>query len=178
MWSHYSNNHKGICIEFDSSSDFFNGKYTNACTLFGGKISDYYKNIGQLRKIDYRDERPTYICPSEIEYDTESWFIKSLEWRYEEELRLLLPIDLAIEIDNNDMIFYPVEPKIIKSIILGCKMEKNTKKEIVDKCEKYGIKVREAFIHSHKFKIEIMEYDESNHGRYKNIFNLNRISSW
>ena len=27
MWAHYSNNHKGICLELDKDSDFFNGKY-------------------------------------------------------------------------------------------------------------------------------------------------------
>ena len=101
-----------------------------------------------------------------------------MEWSYEEESRLLLPIDLAEKIDDSDMIFYPVEPEIIKSITLGCRMSKNDKKEIFDKCEKYGIKVREAFIHSHKFKLDIFEYNESNHSKYQNMFNLNRIPSW
>ncbi len=27
MWSHYANNHKGICIEFDLNDSFFHGKY-------------------------------------------------------------------------------------------------------------------------------------------------------
>ena len=178
MWSHYASNHEGICIEFDGSSDFFNGKYTDACEFFGSRQKDHYENIGQLRKVDYKNERPSYMDPGEIEYNTESWFVKSLEWSYEEELRLILPIDLAKGIENSDMLFYPVEPKIIKSIILGCRMSIDNKKEIFAKCKEYGIKVYEAFIHSHKFELEIVEYAESNHNSYQNMFNLNRISSW
>lgn len=178
MWSHYANNHTGICIEFDGSSDFFNGQYTNASVLWGNPIKDHYRNIGQLRKVDYKNERPTYIDPSEIEHDTESWFVKSLEWSYEEESRLLLPTDLAEQNKKLNMLFYSVDPKIIKSITLGCQMSKDIKREIFNKSKEYGIKIYEAFIHSHQFKLDIVEYAESNHNSYKNMFNLNRISSW
>jgi len=95
MWAHYANNHSGICIEFDRTADFFNGKYKNATELMGEKIKDRYQNIGVIRHVEYQIERPTYIEPSKLEYDTESWFIKSPEWKYEEEQRLLLPLDLA-----------------------------------------------------------------------------------
>lgn len=178
MWAHYANNHAGICIEFDKNADFFNGKYKNATKCLGQTIDDHYQNIGVLRKVDYRLERPTYVEPSELEYDTESWFVKSPEWKYEEELRLLLPLDLAKRVPNLDMLFYPVEVGIIKSIILGCQMPMSTKKEIDTQCKKYGIKVLEAFIHSHQFKLDIVDYDESNQSKYHNMYNLNRITSW
>ena len=178
MWAHYANNHAGICIEFDRNADFFNGKYKNATKLFDKTIGDHYNNIGELRKVDYELERPTYIEPSELEYDTESWFVKSPEWKYEEEERLLLPLDLAQKIPGMDVPFYSVDPKIIKSIILGCQMAVKTKKEVVKLCYRHGIKVRETFIHSHQFKLHIVNYDESNQGRYHNMYNLNRVTSW
>ncbi|CAK2833463.1 DUF2971 domain-containing protein [Vibrio crassostreae] len=178
MWAHYANNHAGICIEFDRDADFFNGKYKNATKFFDKTMVDHYKNIGELRKVDYELERPTYIEPSELEYDTESWFVKSPEWKYEEEQRLLLPLDLAKRIPDMNIPFYPVEPKIIKSIILGCQMPVNIKKEVVKHCNKHGIKVRESFIHSHQFKLHIVDYEESNQGKYHNMYNLNRITSW
>jgi hypothetical protein len=180
MWAHYANNHAGICIEFDKSADFFNGKYKNATKsiFLDETIEDCYKNIGELRKVDYEIERPTYIEPSELEYDTESWFVKSPEWKYEEEQRLLLPLDLAEKSPGLDIPFYSVEPRIIKSIILGCQMRVSTKKEVVKQCQRYGIKVREAFIHSHQFKLHIVDYDESNQGGFHNMYNLNRITSW
>lgn len=95
MWAHYANNHTGICIEFDRNAEFFNGQYKNACGLFGRTVKDYYQNIGKLREVKYEIERPMYVEPSELEYNTESWFVKSPEWEYEEEQRLLRPLDLA-----------------------------------------------------------------------------------
>jgi len=67
---------------------------------------------------------------------------------------------------------------IIKSITLGCQMPASTKKEISEKCKLHEIKVQEAFIHAHQFKLDIIDYDESNQGKYHNMYNLNRITSW
>lgn len=175
MWAHYANNHAGICIEFDKTAEFFNGKYKNAASLFGESRVDSYKNIGQLRKVEYKIERPSYILPSELEYDTESWFVKSPEWKYEKEHRLLLPIDSAIKSSDNILLF-PIESKMIKSIIMGCQMLVSEKREVYEKCKCLGIKVQEAFIHSHKFKLDIVDYDESNQNKYINIYNLNRMT--
>ncbi|EHK5112035.1 DUF2971 domain-containing protein [Vibrio parahaemolyticus] len=178
MWAHYANNHAGICIEFDKAADFFNGKYKNATTFLGERVDDHYQNIGELREVNYTIERPTYIEPSELERDTESWFVKSPEWEYEQEQRLLLPLDLAEYIPNVDFPFFSVEPTMIKSIILGCQMPVSKKKEVVEQCAKFGIKVREAFVHSHQFKLDIVDYNESNQSKYHNMFNLNRVTSW
>ncbi len=176
MWAHYAKNHEGICIEFDGSTEFFKGKYKDASKLFGETVKDRYRNIGELRKVDYKLERPMYLEPSELEYDTEAWFVKSSEWAYEEEQRILLPLDLAQQIPALDMLFYAVEPDIIKSIILGCQMSSTTKREVAEHCKRHGIKVREAFISSHQFKLEIVDYEESNQSKYQNMYNLNRIT--
>ncbi|WP_415886138.1 hypothetical protein [Providencia rettgeri] len=135
-----------------------------------------YDNIGVIKPITYTSERPTYLEPTELEYDTESWFIKSSDWHYEEEQRLLLPIECALEKKN--LLFYEIEPKMIKSIILGCQMDKNTKREIFNKCVALNIPVKESFIHSHQFKLDFFEYDEKNHSNFKNMFNLNKISNY
>lgn len=186
MWSHYAQNHEGICIEFDSNAEFFNGKYKDASRdLFGGQSPVYkyksrYENIGVIKPVEYKIERPTYIEPQELEYNTDSWFVKSPEWEYEEEQRLLLPTDLAEEVEKDGLIlqFYPLDKKDIKSIILGCQMPAKTKKEVYEKCKALGIQVKEAFIHAHKFKLEIVNYDENNQGNYRNQYNLNRVTKW
>jgi len=178
MWSHYAKNHEGICIEFDKNADFFNGKYKDVTNFFDKPVKDHYCNIGELRKVEYKLERPVYLEPSELESDTEAWFVKSPEWEYEQEQRLLLPLDLAQKTSGLDMPFYPVNPQMIKSIIFGCQMSSSIKKEVAEHCKKHGIKVREAFINSHQFKLDIVDYDESNQSRYQNMYNLNCISRW
>lgn len=177
MWAHYANNHEGICIEFDRRADFFNGKFKDAPSrIFGTLSKDCYPNIGVLKQVKYDIERPTYIEPHELEHDTESWFVKSPEWRYEKEWRLLLPIDHALRVEGSDFFFYPVESNIIKSVIVGCQMPVEQKKEVYKKCKSHSIQVREAFVHSHQFKLDIIDYDESNQSKYINIYNLNRVT--
>jgi len=181
MWAHYADNHKGICIELDPNAEFFNGQYKDApsriCKIFNSLESkDRYQNIGVLKPVNYSVERPKYLEPQELEYNTESWFVKSPEWSYENELRLLLPIDNAEKTQNSDLYFYALNPNIIKSIIVGCQMPINKKLEIFEKCQHLGIKVKEAFIHSHQFKLDIVDYDEANHSSYINIYNLNRVT--
>ncbi|WP_114324918.1 DUF2971 domain-containing protein [Candidatus Colwellia aromaticivorans] len=185
MWSHYANDHAGICIELDANAEFFNGEYTDAPSkIFDDFSPDYshkdcYENIGVIKPVDYTIERPKYIEPQELEYNTESWFVKSPEWSYEEEQRLLLPIDHAemVETQDSTLFFYPIEPSIIKSVIVGCQMPTNIKKEVYIKCKALGIQVKEAFVHSHQFKLDIIDYDESNHSSYRNMYNLNRITN-
>ena len=168
MWAHYANNHSGICIEFDSSAEHFNGKFKD----------NRYENIGILKKVNYQLERPTYIEPQEIENNTSSWFIKSHEWEYEEEQRILISLDMAKQNDSKSMYFFELDPSVIKSIILGCQMDNSKKEEIFNKCQKLGIKVKESFIHSHQFKLDIVDYNPKNHTQYFNEFNLNRITKW
>ncbi|MCX6061808.1 MAG: DUF2971 domain-containing protein [Campylobacterales bacterium] len=180
MWAHYANNHSGICIEFDSSAIHFNGKFKDAsiCEFTGNTIKDHYKNIGILKKVEYQLERLSYIEPQEFESNTSSWFVKSPEWKYEEEQRMLISLDSAIRDSNNNMYFFEMEPTIIKSVILGCQMQASVKSEIFKKCQKLGIKVKEVFIHAHQFKLDIVDYSPENHRKYFNEYNLNRITHY
>ena len=79
---------------------------------------------------------------------------------------------------DKSMYFFELEPSIIKSIILGCQMKKSEKDEIFNKCQKFGISVKESFIHSHQFKLDIIDYHPKNHNKYFNELNLNRITKW
>lgn len=185
MWAHYAVNHRGICVEFDRNAPHFTGKYKNASkSIFTDELRpDYYQNIGVLRDVDYQIERPSYIDPNELEYDTDSWFVKSPDWKYEEELRMLVSLDIAStkEVDSDNvsptMHFIDIPPPYLKSVILGCQMKPEEKQQIVDRCQSRNIKVKECFIHPHRFELVIVDFDIGNHSRFLNEFNLNRITS-
>lgn len=178
MWSHYANNHEGICIEFDLENSFFNGKYKKSCfdVFSGSTVVDHYANIGVISRVKYSTERPTFIDPSEISYDTEFWFIKSNDWAYENEYRLLLPTDHAIR--EKEMLFYKIDKASIKSVIVGCKMSSNVKREIFDICYPLGIKVKETFVNSAKFKLDIFDYHHQNHNKHINYYNFAKMSKY
>ncbi len=111
MWSHYANNHRGICIEydFDIAPSFFElvqpVKYTrvypylNLKNVYSGRI-DYWK------------------------YLKTSLTTKYIDWKYEKEWRLI------IAGYSNKKLFHI--PQLIKSIFLGCEISVDDCKEIKD----------------------------------------------
>jgi len=107
------------------------------------------------------------------------FFGKTMDDHYQNigELRkVIYTLELATVPPKSDMYFYALEPKMIKSVILGCQMPVATKKEVYEKCKNLGIKVREAYVHSHQFKLDIVDYDEQNQSEYINMYNLNRMT--
>lgn len=161
MWSHYSENHTGIVIEFDIKHPFFNKKF---------KEKDK-KYEGTPQKVFYRKERL-----KTSNYLLEPFFHKSLEWMYEQEYRMLLPLskynkilihekycnenflnecvnssynaelkkfnDYFFEVKNsfntslinnqNTMFMFKVPPNAIKSVYLGCKISKENKEKLIN----------------------------------------------
>lgn len=176
MWSHYGNNHEGICIEFDANADFFNGKYKGSSQGVFGEVAskDYYKNVGELKKVNYSKTRPLFIDPSELQDDTESWLTKSEDWEYEQEYRILLPVEHTVR--YKEMLFYRVDKESIKSVIIGCQVSQATKIEIYSICSKLGIAVKESFINSAAYKLDIVGYHPDNHHSHINYYNLAKVT--
>ena len=136
MWAHYAKDHTGVCIGYDYNCDFFHNKYS----------CNYSNNVGKIRKVEYTKERPKYYDPSELVNNTSEWFKKSKDWNYEEEYRILLPIDDAVlkEKPGSTIFLYEIQPKHIKQVILGCRMEDDDKKQIYEKLTGYDIQIIEA----------------------------------
>jgi hypothetical protein len=99
MWSHYADNHRGICLAFDTAN-----------TLFA-----------MAREVRYRNDYPRFVAhamgPDEI---FEAIHTKSDAWSYEDEFRLLgirsMP-GLPMQLDGD---FLPLQDGTLKFVILGC----------------------------------------------------------
>lgn len=76
MWSHYAEQHKGVCLKFD--------------TTVGGEESIF--NQKYLTPVEYSEETPVFApgCDDLSGLARKSIFRKSLAWEYEEEWRLIL----------------------------------------------------------------------------------------
>lgn len=138
MWSHYANNHKGFCVEYDleplirttqfarNESDFYKDKEkyieerTSAIVKAGLFPIEYSANrvnipVSKLNKLEL-DEKGCLIYNCKIEdliYKT--IIVKSTKWKYEKEWRLIL--DEKISNYFNNKIPFPYA----KSIYLGCR---------------------------------------------------------
>jgi hypothetical protein len=105
MWSHYADNHRGICLEFGVFNDLFS----------------------KARQIAYRSEYPRWM-PHEFEVQQERTIeiilTKAADWSYEREFRIVslmpgsAPHWLRAQGD-----FFRLPAAALKSIIVGCESD-------------------------------------------------------
>ena len=145
MWSHYSDSHKGFCVELDR-------KNLIGCT------ENYYQQTGlaiKLFKVKYEDDYPKLLGLPGM--DSAEWMkryvIKSLKWEDESEYRLM----------NLKTTDFPVQlnASVITKVILGCQMSDNDQEEIIHELLKQGggIALEKAVKSKDKFGLEFVPVD-------------------
>lgn len=114
MWSHYADCHRGMVIELDESHQSLNKRRSSA------------DEFGCLRPVTYSQMR-TQMTMDVIE--AERFFevfalTKSAHWSYEEELRLVWPLQFAdktLDTPVGPIALIAVPPDALVSVTLGCK---------------------------------------------------------
>lgn len=154
MWSHYAENHTGLCIEYErpESPDFVDMKYseyrprikTSKLTSFLAAktilVEDYNQNFDQ----SIIDELMT-------PYQT-----KAKEWEYEQEVRCMITSKSKSLIKDGDDFYYKM-PKPTK-IIIGCRASGKELNELIKIAKKMSIrytflkKENETFLLKEKHK--------------------------
>ncbi|MBW5377752.1 DUF2971 domain-containing protein [Brachyspira pilosicoli] len=120
MWSHYSDKHKGICIEYNITSIFsrtnFILKKINYNKIFrNDDIKNYLlSNNNIFGNISNNENKKIYNI-------IDTFIVKSKEWEYEDEYRILF-YDEKNENPNGRSIDLP-----IKSICFGIQTSKEDK---------------------------------------------------
>ena len=132
MWSHYANNHKGICAEYDFTD------VNSACTF--GCIPVIYTNAYFLQQ-NYAENGVRRIL--------DLVYTKALEWQNEKEWRLS-----AIE-ERVDHIGYKTEFCLPKCIYLGCKAEEHLKAEMHSYCVDKGITLYQMKLHPGSYTLDV-----------------------
>lgn len=93
MWAHYTNNHTGVCLEFEVTFDHVFKVEYKCKKMFKGitlETYDSYMNINNIQ---------------------ETLRIKAKDWKYEQEHRMLIPLDNPLIIKENDLYFMPFQQK-------------------------------------------------------------------
>lgn len=136
MWSHYSESHKGICVQYEFEDIFMNN------------VEDEENGINIILPMQYSDKVPIIK-----EYGKEAikpiYFTKSEEWSYEKEWRVL--INNKEIIDNKGLSFIKM-PKP-RSIILGCKASEDTINKAKEICKKRSIELYHMKRFNFEFKL-------------------------
>ena len=118
MWSHYADKHQGICIEYDISN------ISKRKEIIFKKIK-YHTKMNRYRSFTSNDDLTIRNFAvdeyTEINHIIESFTIKSKEWEYEDEYRILF-YDEKNENPSGALINLP-----IKSICFGVQTSKEDK---------------------------------------------------
>jgi hypothetical protein len=129
MWSHYANNHRGLCLVFDPFVDL-----------------SYFLTAG----VEYTDEfKPLNYFQNKDDALMKMAVTKSLEWAYEEEVRVILPIQNGKQFFNK---------QALKGIIFGCRTPYKQIEEIknIVKESGYGdIYYKKAAMERNRFQLTI-----------------------
>jgi hypothetical protein len=97
MWSHYAENHQGVCLQFERMKDFL--------------------TLGHAVRVDYRKNLPVVNWIVNFFKDTKHILLaKHPCWKYERERRIT-------SIDNANR-HLPLRPDALTGIILGCRIRK------------------------------------------------------
>ena len=140
MWSHYSNKHQGICLEFDAGQPV----------------------IGNAFQVEYHDALPVLDILTFVEKDAFQVFVtKSPDWSCEDEYRILARDGGAddvppsfIPITRND--FLPLPPGALTAIIAGCRANFDEIKALVEKYAP-GMPVKRAVQAPDRYSLSIQE---------------------
>ena len=127
MWSHYADYNRGVCFKFDLY------KIELATGLFSDII--YVKN------------KPIYDYTNKNE-DKSKWFIyKSIVWKYEREIRGIIPPPENAKNERYRKVKFPKEA--LKEIIFGANYtDKSKYDEVIGLCKEHGF---------HNVKFSVMQ---------------------
>lgn len=133
MWSHYSDGHRGICLEFDTTKNFF---------LFDVAL-----------KVSYDDLYPSIDIINMGKFDEyrKALLTKSKHWEYEKEWRILKPGDLGGPGKHHFI------PELLTGVILGALISTEDKNKVLDWIENYPTKLTlyQAKINRTKYQLDI-----------------------
>jgi hypothetical protein len=140
MWSHYADNHKGFCVEYELEPLLD----SHACWV------NLYKVIYSPKLYDLTRWAELVIGPNRDQsnpvYPLLATIHKVDGWRYEEEWRLVL-LESKMTDDRNYHVPTPVR------VFLGSKMETSNKKEIRAICQERNIQVWEMYRATNSFEL-------------------------
>lgn len=115
MWAHYGNDHKGYVIAFDETHEFFHTSHDESIVPAAWDVR-YAANKRVFSKMDL----PEIYCE------------KSIDWAYEEEVRVFKALDEGYEFkikeqtsDGYSIVLFEVPKEAFKSIYLGAKYDES-----------------------------------------------------
>ena len=144
MWSHYSNNHAGFCIEYDFSTMPPEDLRRRFCfpVYYRGKLTDATRYLAKADPATINFSFGQYLC-----------LLKSDVWRYEKEWRIVFPTGHT---HANAEILMPTP----SAIILGARVKSENEQWMKGYCNHNSIPLKKMQQRRNSFKLDIVSNGE------------------
>ncbi|HIH74564.1 MAG TPA: DUF2971 domain-containing protein [Methanosarcina sp.] len=171
MWSHYANNHTGVCLCFKPTKSL-------CADSRSGEINEIYRltfgtELAELMEVKYKDG-----CPGEVnilnmdrikvgEQILECFLTKDSEWEYEKEYRML-----SFKKYFHGEYVKKYEKNELEGIIFGLKIKRSDAQEIYDRVyeqyinEKKKVKFYRVKCIKDKYAMEIERIEDKDTKKY------------
>jgi len=150
MWSHYSLGHAGFALGFDARHPYFNARLSEV---------DEFRH---LRRVEYRNDRPN--APLSDLSGAEMFLVKSTDWAYEKEWRIMRPLADAETVADAQQLpvhLFRYSSDAIKEIIFGAKILPSTKCALLEviAAQPYlrHVVLKQAFIDQQVYGMKLRE---------------------
>lgn len=150
MWSHYGNNHTGICIEYERpEKDYFDVVYSKKRKPLNLEDTARRLLAYMLTETNVEVDNPTLI-----KNIMKPFLTKSKEWQYEEEVRCIFTKENENIFQKDNRTLLKMETPIT-AIYIGCKACEKDIKAITEIANSNGIKVKKMKQNDHYYKVEV-----------------------
>jgi len=143
MWSHYGDQHRGVCVGFDTELLLANAPRNS-------EGNPLYEDIVEVK---YTSIRPK-------SGDRDMYYKKSDEWKYENEYRIISTMKKGIPSWGAGVWNIPI--CAIKEVIIGARVPSDLKENIINliKTISFEIAIKIVVLHMERFELLIENYDD------------------
>jgi hypothetical protein len=146
MWSHYSQEHEGFVVGFNSKHEFFCHRH------------DEPDEIGRLCPIKYVEKRPSIDIRriDDPTYIPDFIFAKSRDWKYEQEWRIVRFVKNASDTPAPNVHLFNVPSDAILEVIFGYRAEKSLVDDLLSAANMKHLKFFKASISRKSYEMDIL----------------------
>lgn len=172
MWGHYTDSHKGFCVEYDFSNYLIRLKENNINKLETAILNCIfpclYKSVPvflsplifyKIALKKHLTNHQTVLLEKSI---INSHIYKSTSWSYEKEWRIIMPDEIS-SIWN-----YLLPFPYIKSIYLGVNMKKDDKEYLYKIGKRKNIEIYDAKLNGYNYKLDFYKVNTERYFKEQN----------
>jgi Protein of unknown function (DUF2971) len=158
LWAHYGSEHRGLAVEIDPLDREFN------------RHSSKDREFQLADRVRYSARRPQIPESDEILF--QHFFVKSPEWSYEKEYRIVRKFESALEqiaSPSFPIHLYELPPSAVRRVIFGARVPVAQRLSLINETSADAafahVTFAEAVLDPSQFKMEIREIDPAALGR-------------